>query len=484
MPRDRRRLLLLLPAIWIVALLVLPAVLWLGGSRQPLLEKRPKEPFPPLSRHTFADPAAIRRFDTAVLDRLPIREQALDLHARLAFDLFHDSTNPDVLIGGDGYLYYLPELATCEPGAEPLGDSADIVDVLSRSLVAAGLRTTVVTVGSKLFTHSKDAPSIDKARERCAHELEQRVEQRLLRTPGGMSIDPELRQLEADGDPTFLRKDTHWNWRGREVFARRVLDRIRPGLAEEAGLTVSDEEHDRPGDLLAMAGREGGERDRDVTATRTPTSPPAPGSVLLIGDSQLDGVFGHGLAETALPGSQLCDWSRVLTGECDAPLRAARTIVLEKVTREMRLLSELCWRPLWALGDRFHGAPARWADADGNPLPGDVLTLPQGAPTAVRVAVSGPDVSETPRLLKLPVQRLARAADGAAVPVRLEQEPNGAPLMPCVTPASYAVGEALFVPVPAGQSVSQLLLRVSGGPDTRLGRPQEVVLDGRPGNRR
>ena len=38
MPRDRRRLLLLLPAIWIVALLVLPAVLWLGGSRQPLLE--------------------------------------------------------------------------------------------------------------------------------------------------------------------------------------------------------------------------------------------------------------------------------------------------------------------------------------------------------------------------------------------------------------------------------------------------------------
>ncbi len=61
-----------------------------------------------------------------------------------------------------------------------------------------------------------------------------------------MSIDPELRQLEADGDPTFLRKDTHWNWRGREVFARRVLDRIRPGLAEEAGLTVSDEEHDRP----------------------------------------------------------------------------------------------------------------------------------------------------------------------------------------------------------------------------------------------
>ncbi len=51
--------------------------------------------------------------------------------------------------------------------------------------------------------------------------------------------------------------------------------------------------------------------------------------------------------------------------------------------------------------------------------------------------------------------------------------------MPCVTPASYAVGEALFVPVPAGQSVSQLLLRVSGGPDTRLGRPQVVVLDGR-----
>ncbi len=102
--RDRRRLLLLLPAIWLLALLALPALLWLGGERQPLLESRAKEAFPPLNRHTFADPAAIRRLDTALLDRLPGRGRALDLHARIALDLFHDSPSPDVSIGKQEWL--------------------------------------------------------------------------------------------------------------------------------------------------------------------------------------------------------------------------------------------------------------------------------------------------------------------------------------------------------------------------------------------
>jgi hypothetical protein len=90
----------------------------------------------------------------------------------------------------------------------------------------------------------------------------------------------------------------------------------------------------------------------------------------------------------------------------------------------------------------------------------------------------GPDVSATPRLLKLPLARIPRGADGVPVPVTLTLEPTAGGGVPCATPALATAGEALFVPVPAGRPVSELVIRLAGAPGTRLGAPEQVLLDG------
>lgn len=483
--RDRRRLLLLLPAIWVVALLALPAVLWLAGERQPLLESRAKEEFPPLDRHTFADPAAIRRFDTALLDRFPGRGRALDLHARIAIDLFKDSPNPDVAIGRNGFLYYVPELGPCRPGTQPTSDPADAVDVLAGTLVAAGVRTTVTLAPSKLFVHGSDAPSIDDRQERCAEALERRVDRRLEAAPGGLALGAPLRALESSGGPTYLRTDTHWNWRGRELFVRRVLDRLRPGLTRQSGVRVGAE-WDRPTDLKSLIGRPGTERDRVVTTARTPRRPFPAGSVVLLGDSQLELALiaqpRPGLPsihDVTLPGSVYCDWSSFSGGACNDAIARARAIVIEKVARDVSTVTSLCWLPISLVGERLRGRPASWERVDGGSSPdARSLVLPASGSVTARALV-GPDRSRRPRLLKIPLEQVPADASGAPVPVQASQKPQAGPAAPCATPTQATAGNSLFLPVPAGRRASDLVLQLSGAPGTRIGRPQEIVLDGR-----
>lgn len=483
-----RRLLQGLTAAWVLALLALPAVLWLLGDRQPMLESRAKVEFPALNRGTLGNEETFRRIDDALLDRLPGRGKALDLHAQIALDVFKDSTNPDVAIGDDGYLYYVPELAQCQPGGELTVDPADTVDVLARTLLAAGVSPTVTITGSKLLIHDADAPEIDADAERCADAIEQRVDERLRRTPGAMTITPELRAHEQAGEPTFLRKDTHWNWRGREIFARRVLDRLRPGLARQVGLAAGETVR-RDADLLRILGRPGEEDDRAVEARRTPTDPLEPGSVVLIGDSQMKHVFvepdvpgAQPTLAVALPGQVQCDWPTLVAGGCDDALRRARSVVIQKVARDMAYVSQQCWRPVALMGERLRGTPARWERVDGGtPTSAAQLTFPDSGSVRVRVRVrvDSADSSSTPRLLRLPIAHDPLGPDGRPVPVAMTQEPQAGPAAPCAMPSQIGDGGGLFLPVPAGRRVSDLIVRLQGAPGTRMAAPEEIVLDGR-----
>lgn len=477
---SKRRL---LPVAWLLLLLSLPAVLWIFGDRQPLLESRPKEEFPALNRSTLGNPETFRRIDTALLDRLPLRGRALDLRARLAVDLFRDSSSPDVAIGHDGYLYYVPDLLPCRPGGEPIADAADAVDVLARTLVTSGRTTAVVVPRSKLFMHPDDAPEIDAAAERCLQALEERVDARLASVPGGLTFTARQQALEQAGEATFLLRDTHWNWRGRELFARAVLDRIRPGLADEAGLRAGDELQ-RPGDLDKFLGRSRTETDRTLEALRTPLAPAPAGDVVLVGDSQLEQTFAAPLGdappliERTLPGAVYCNWSMVQAGDCTEPLRRARTVVIEKVARELQLLTQLCWVPLSTAAEQLRGRPARWERVDGGELADPrALELPAGG-VRVRVRAAGADVSDRPRLLRLPLATVPAGADGAQQPVTLTQQPQAGPPAPCATPAA-AAGGALIVPVPAGRRVSDLVMQLDGPAGALLGAPEEIALDGR-----
>jgi hypothetical protein len=475
------RRLRVLPAVWLLVLLAAPAVAWLLGARQPLLENRTPASFPAVNRSSLRDPATFAQLDSALLDRLPFRQTALDLHARVELDLFHHSRNSQLALGRNGWLYYTPELSPCRPGGEPVADPADAWEMLARTLRAAGYQPIVAVPGSKLLVHTRDAPALDDRGMRCERALERHVAARLAKIPGGLSIDAQLRRIEATGRPTFLRYDTHWNWRGRELFVRRLLEKIDPRLARAAHVRAG-RPYERHSDLAVLVGATRSEQDRLVTAD-APPSTPAPGDVLLVGDSQLvrslidrpvPGV--PSLSELLLPDQSSCDWEALAEGVCDEQLRRAHTVLLEKVARDAQLVTLQCWRPLAIAAERLgHGTAIGWErlGAGGSPI-GQRLTIPASGSVTIRVR-SRPDDTGA-RLLRFRVLRAARQADGTEPPVALVQHPRAGPAAPCATPASEK-GGSLLLPLPSGRPGSDVELELRSAPGSQIGRPHEIPLD-------
>jgi hypothetical protein len=472
----------LLPIVWLMALLLVPLAGWLLGARQPLLDNRPKTPFPHLSADALGDAATYKQIDAALFERLPPRQRAVKAHTQIALNVFSDSPNPDVAIGSDGYLYYVPTLQTCTT-RPPVADPADAIDVLGRTFLAAGKKALVLEPAAKLFIHPQDAPSINAKAEKCARQLQERVARRVAESPAGFDIDTPLKRMEAAGQPTFLRHDTHWNWRGRLLFAKTVLDFLRPGLSKAVGLHAGDAFR-RPGDEAAMLGLDTTDSDRPVLARRAPKRPIAPGRAVLIGDSQLQRTFLTApgaagttpLLDTVAPGTPTCDLPTMVAGGCDAAIAGASHVVYESVGRNLTDVDATCWRPVLLLAEGLTGAAGRYKRVDGAaPVDGRTVTIGAGGSAKLRVVAPGGDVSGTPRLLKLGLRDLPAGATAAVV-----QEPRAGTPAPCATPQQTAATGSLIVPVPAGRRASDLVVTVTAPTGTRLIAPREIALDGRP----
>ncbi|MCK9247445.1 MAG: hypothetical protein M0P31_00475 [Solirubrobacteraceae bacterium] len=472
----------ILPVVWLLALLVAPAAAYVMGERQPDLENRPKAAAPDLNRGTLRKEETFKQLDAAIVDRLPLRQHALSLRGRIAIDVFGDSPNRDVLLGDDRWLYFREALRLCEDEGRPRADPADAVELVARTLTASGRRTGVLVAGSKLAIARENRPDVDARKLDCMERRASRVHRRLDGTPGGLTIRDRLLELEAAGRPTFLRSDTHWNATGRLTFVRAVLDRVRPGLADEVDVHLGPEEG-RDGDLGRFIGRERIDHDETVVITRPPADPPPAGDVLLVGDSQMDRslvapVTGPSIRDRVLPGQRFCLWHELAAGACDEAMRRAKVVITEVVARNLDGFVEVCWRPVALTAPTLDGERGRWERTDDGRR-GRELTLTDGS-APVRVRVPGPDVRRVPRLLRLPIRHLPAAAAGQPPStVTLTQDATAGPAVPCATPSQSVEGGALFLPVPAGRPASSVLATLSGPAGTVLGAPEEIVLDGR-----
>lgn len=468
----------LLPIVWLMALLVLPVTAYLVGVRQPLLENREKTAFPDINRGTARQEHTYQQIDAALRERLPLRGDAISLRGRIAIDLFGDSPTADVVLGKDRWLYFRPELRICEPEGAPAAPPEDAVEVLTRTIAASGRKPVVLAAGSKIVTHQAHLKGFDAAALACVSATEARVQQRLAETPGGLTIQPELDALEAQGTATFLRSDTHWNARGRQVFAEAVLDGVHPGLADQARLRPL-EETDRRGDLGTFIGQERIDRDPMLTVTGTPKTTFAPGQVAFVGDSQFDaamltpGADGATVLDRVFPGQSVCHWTQGEADGCVQPIAAASTVVLEIVARNLSTLVDSCPLPTAALAATIQGRAARWAD--GAPSAGRPVS-PDASP--VRVDVAG-DRTDVPRLIRIPVAALpADPAADPAQPPAVTADPGGP--RACATPSTTDPAGALVIPVLTGERVADVELRISGPAGAALGRPEVLTLDGQP----
>jgi hypothetical protein len=467
-----RRIRILLPILWLMALLLLPLTVYLLGVRQPLLENRGKTDFPELSRSTIRKDATFRQMDDAIRERLPLRGEAIKIRAHIATDIFGDSSNAEVILGKDDWLYYRPELLICEPNGRPKVPPEDVIEILARTITASGRHPVVIVAGSKIVTHPENVEGVEEDDLTCLEEAESRVQARLAEVPGAHSIQPKLDAMEASGRATFLRSDTHWNYLGRLAFLNTVLDGVRPGLAGKVKLRALDQV-DHSGDIGPLLGEDRVDQDRLVTVTGDPGTPFGPGEVLISGDSQLwnamdaPGADGKTVLDHVFPGQPECDQYEFQDHGCAGQMVDADTIVFESVSRNFQLLEAMCRRPVAALAATVRGLPARWAD--GDPARRSLSSTP------ARVALEK-DRSDVPRLLRIPVRDLPEGGSEQVVNV----VPKGAE-RPC---AQTAVPDGdideIVIPIAAGERVDSLELDVSGPSGIELGRPEVLPLDGRP----
>lgn len=456
--------------IVLVALLLAPAIAGAFGVEQSLIENRRKVAYPDLNRGTLRQQHTYDQIDTALRDRLPLRGDAIDANARIDVEVFRDSPTPRVLLGRDGWLYFADELLPCttEP---PSADLADAAEIVARTLVASGRRAAVTVPAAKLTVQPEHAPDVDARARACVEALDRKVDARLAATPGGLALGDDFAALRARGVDVFLPGDTHWASAARELYARKVLDAIRPGLAAETGLRRGPE-IDRPADLWMLMGIGRTERDRALTADGPPARPPR--GVLLIGDSQLGLALafprfaGLGpLLPRVVPGATFCRSDDFAAGLCDAQLAASSAVVLETVGRRAQFFTNSCARLVAVAAESVPGGRSvGLVRTDGGPeVDSAGASIPAGG--AITAHVAGKAPSTAPRLLIIPV----RSGDVGVTPA----PQDGAPI-PCVSPTAQGGGRVV-IPVPAGRRTEDLVVGLSSAGGATLGRPREVVLD-------
>jgi hypothetical protein len=174
----------------------------------------------------------------------------------------------------------------------------------------------------------------------------------------------------------------------------------------------------------------------------------------------------------------VCSWELLEAERCDQALARAKSAVFEIVARDFGTLSRACWRPVSVAAAGLRGRRSRWVAAGAPADRSGSITVPAKGSIAVSVRPSGGDRSSVPRLLRLPITHLATPAKGAAV-VKMRQQPRSGPVVPCATPTRTLNQGPMFLPIPAGRRASDLTFVLRAPPGTRLGRPEEIVLDGK-----
>lgn len=476
----RSRLRRALPFLWTLAVLALPGAAYLVGVRQEIFENREPDGRPALNRSTIGDAQTYAGLDAFVRDRLPFRDDALNLRGRVELFGFGYSAAEAILIGEDRWLFYLDEARACSDGA-PATDVALAITYLTAAARASGREATFIPAASKALVE-RERLDRDQVPEvlRCALALEEDIERRLRSNRRVPDLTARLRTLVARGIATFRRWDTHWTTAGNEEFVRDVLDAVEPGLAARVGLAPRGFDREYQADLTTFLRLKAIEREEVVAPEAGAIGRPS-GDVLLIGDSQMglallrkQGMPPRTVQEQALPGAAYCDWPMFIEARCDPQLVGARKVVVELVMRNMQQVERGCGRALLAwLKDE--GTTRAWdpsttggaaLDADGS------LLAPDGVPTTLRVPADVEDDVARDRVLLVPMSGSpAGARTRVAVPARADGRRE-----PCSTTDVSAEGETAVLPVGRGRPLKDITVAVDPAPGLRIGPPRVVTL--------
>jgi hypothetical protein len=191
-------------------------------------------------------PAASREFtagfEHAFADRFGGRASLLRLHNRLLVRVFGVSTAPNVLIGRDGWLFFLGEEGTSLDryyrGAPALGD-AEIVRIVAelarraRYLASQGIGYVVAIAPDKATIYPEHLPAWAVRRFGASP---------LARLTDAIHADATVRFVDLRApvvaakmrERVYYATDSHWNFLGASIAYREIMRAVADALAPRA----------------------------------------------------------------------------------------------------------------------------------------------------------------------------------------------------------------------------------------------------------
>ena len=224
----------------------------LGVESADIDNSNPPE-LPGFSVESFLDQSYFQALGDYLIKTNPIRPSAVALNASLSYQLFRDSPNPDVGIGGDGWAYFYHSYRMDCEGIPPYEKSASNLKRIGDVMSDHGKRFYFAIAPNKRSIYPEHQSEVIRMLGHCADEDSRRFRELVEDELGDHYVDlfDLLRREKQSGELLYSRLDTHWTTWGSRFFVENIVNRIDPDYLVDTDL-VLERVSEEQGELARM----------------------------------------------------------------------------------------------------------------------------------------------------------------------------------------------------------------------------------------
>jgi SGNH hydrolase-like domain, acetyltransferase AlgX len=227
-----------LVAVAFVASLAVPGLALIAGIRPPELENRAEAALPTVDAESLTEPGTYQAIDDYVTRNLPARDVAVDAYATLDYGLLGGSTDPDVVLGRDDWLFFAGELMpTCVVTPEALIRALDAVAARAE---VANMQFRFGIAPDKHAIYPEQVRTDPPMPEACTDAARDEVRAAMAARPD-VTVDmwsAVLAERDRSKAPLYFSQDSHWTPHGAMPAIAALVESLAPGVWDPAQITV------------------------------------------------------------------------------------------------------------------------------------------------------------------------------------------------------------------------------------------------------
>jgi alginate O-acetyltransferase complex protein AlgJ len=243
-----------LVALGFVAVLAIPGIALIAGVRPAELENRGESTLPTIDAHALTQPATYQAIDDYVARNLPARDVAVSAYATLDYGLLRGSTDPDVVLGRDDWLFFIGELMpTCE--VTPT-EQIRAVDAVAAQAEAANVEFRFAIAPDKHVVYPDRLQPDLPIPEACTDAARDEVRGAMAARPG-TTVDMwsvVLAERDRSELPLYFSQDSHWTPAGALPAIGALVESLAPGVWDPREITIDGRTH-YPMELARLMGK-------------------------------------------------------------------------------------------------------------------------------------------------------------------------------------------------------------------------------------